>query len=681
LYISRNAGGTWSRTLSGGIRFIEPDNAFEGVVRVGGSSGISVSTDQGATWTARNVGLPNAPVTSLEVDPASPGIQYVTVEGHGLWRTVDDTGHWSDDSDGLESPDLTCLLRLSGPASLFCAGSADGAQLFSDTAAHSDRVEVPPELQSSSLLVCDVAAKYLYAATLGSGVWVSTDAGGSWKRCGAEFAPSEVTALLIYPSDSRRLLVGTGEGVYVSADAGTTWTLAGSELQDIMVRCLALSPGRTDIIYAGTDGSGLQVSGDGGATWSRMRNGIMGDFVSDVSPNPADPSDILVLVNNTGVFRSTNSGARFVAANDGVGNLLVRRLVRDPVDPERVYLTTAAVTLPGGQIITPATLYISVDGGSTWSASSQGLGPDSIVSLLASRESPGFLYLGQENNGLLVSRDRGLTWDDASQGLDDESSRLNAYSLVEGVRGPGTLMVATVLSGVFAYRPIDFNPVSSIKVSATLDGKSVTCSVEAVLAGSSSRRVSGLPWGPELAAPGTWRIHVLSGGPQNARRVGGDSDVRAVLQAGQTLSLTIAWETLPPPQPRRVTLVLHIGSPVMMLDDKSVSIDVPPQIVQGRTLLPIKWVAEPLGASVVWDPSERRVTIILDATTLELWIGKGTAHVNGSDVAIDPENAGVVPLIVSGRTMLPVRFVAEQLGAKVEYDAADRSVTITWPAP
>jgi hypothetical protein len=119
----------------------------------------------------------------------------------------------------------------------------------------------------------------------------------------------------------------------------------------------------------------------------------------------------------------------------------------------------------------------------------------------------------------------------------------------------------------------------------------------------------------------------------------------------------------------------------MIQDGKSVLIDVSPQVVQGRTLLPVKWVAEPLGASVTWNAAERKVTVVLDTTTVELWIGKSAARVNGTTVAIDPQNSGVVPLIVSGRTMLPVRFVAEQLGARVDYDAADRKVTITWLAP
>ena len=684
LYVSRNGGRTWAQTLSAGIRVVQPDTAFEGAVRVGGSGGMFVSTDQGATWTARNSGLPNAPVTGLDVNPASPGIRYAIVEGWGLWRTVDDAGHWSDDSRGLDSPDLTCLVRLLGPGSLFCAGSPQGAQLFADTLAQWDRLEAPSDLRSTSLLVYDVASKRLFAATLGAGLWTSTDAGGSWKRCGVDFAPSEVGALVVDPNEPARLLAGTSEGPYTSVDNGTTWTPAAGGLLEVAIRCLAFSPGHPDTIYAGTDGSGLQVSVDAGTTWSRMRNGIMGDFVSDVSPNPADASDVLVLVNKVGVFRTVTAGSRWVAANNGIRNLLVRQLVRDATDPTRVYLTAAALTAPGGQIITPAALYISVDGGSTWSASSQGLGPDSISSLLASRGRTGLLYLSQENNGLFASNDKGLSWEDISHGLSDEGSRLDAFSLVEGVRGEGTLLAATVLSGIFAYRSVDFNPVSSLVVTATLNGKPVTCPVDAVLTGTSPRSIAVLPWGPKQTLPGTWRVRVLSGRPQGARRAGVETDVRGVLNAGQTLTLNIAWEMTappPPPEPRRVVLVLRIGSPVMIQDGKSVLIDVSPQVVQGRTLLPVKWVAEPLGASVTWNAAERKVTVVLDTTTVELWIGKSAARVNGTTVAIDPQNSGVVPLIVSGRTMLPVRFVAEQLGARVDYDAADRKVTITWLAP
>ncbi|HPP44067.1 MAG TPA: copper amine oxidase N-terminal domain-containing protein [Caldisericia bacterium] len=107
--------------------------------------------------------------------------------------------------------------------------------------------------------------------------------------------------------------------------------------------------------------------------------------------------------------------------------------------------------------------------------------------------------------------------------------------------------------------------------------------------------------------------------------------------------------------------------------------DVPPIIIEGRTLLPIRWVAEPLGAEVGWDGVERKVTVSLGDIHIELWIGKSIAKINGVNKAIDPDNPKVVPIIKNGRTMLPVRFVAENLGCEVGWDAYTKTVTITYP--
>jgi len=130
---------------------------------------------------------------------------------------------------------------------------------------------------------------------------------------------------------------------------------------------------------------------------------------------------------------------------------------------------------------------------------------------------------------------------------------------------------------------------------------------------------------------------------------------------------------------KRKILKLRIGNKIMFVNDSPQEIDVPPQIIEGRTLLPIRWVAEPLGANVGWDGVEKKVTVTLKSTTIELWIGKNIARVNGVDTPIDPNNPKVVPMIISGRTMLPVRFVAENLGCQVDWDGLTKTVTITYP--
>jgi len=132
-------------------------------------------------------------------------------------------------------------------------------------------------------------------------------------------------------------------------------------------------------------------------------------------------------------------------------------------------------------------------------------------------------------------------------------------------------------------------------------------------------------------------------------------------------------------KPQKLLFVLQIGNKTMYVNNVSQQIDVPPTIIEGRTLLPIRYVVEPLGAKIFWDDVERRVTIEFKDITIDLWIGKSTAKVNGKDRAIDPSNPKVAPLIISGRTMLPVRFVAENLGCDVGWDPDTREVTITYP--
>ncbi len=106
------------------------------------------------------------------------------------------------------------------------------------------------------------------------------------------------------------------------------------------------------------------------------------------------------------------------------------------------------------------------------------------------------------------------------------------------------------------------------------------------------------------------------------------------------------------------------------LDGKEVVSDVPPQIVQSRTFVPIRFVATALGAQVSWDENTRAVGIVKGNDKYTLYIG-GDALKNGSMLPID-----VAPFIVSGRTMVPIRFIAENFGCTVDWNEAERKVII-----
>jgi len=132
----------------------------------------------------------------------------------------------------------------------------------------------------------------------------------------------------------------------------------------------------------------------------------------------------------------------------------------------------------------------------------------------------------------------------------------------------------------------------------------------------------------------------------------------------------------------RIIIKLQIGSNVILINNKAGSLDAPPFIDKnsGRTLVPIRPVVEAIDGKIDWNNDERKVTINKDNIRIELWIGKTTALVNGEEVKIDPEKP-VAPVIVSGRTFLPLRFVAENLGFKVDWDADTQTITLTYPDP
>ena len=100
--------------------------------------------------------------------------------------------------------------------------------------------------------------------------------------------------------------------------------------------------------------------------------------------------------------------------------------------------------------------------------------------------------------------------------------------------------------------------------------------------------------------------------------------------------------------------------------------DVAPLIINGRTMLPARFVTEALGGSVSWDGEKREVIIEKEGLKLILTIDKDTAILNGEEVKLDAP-----AFIENGRTYTPVRFIAEALGASVSWNTETREVTIT----
>ncbi len=108
--------------------------------------------------------------------------------------------------------------------------------------------------------------------------------------------------------------------------------------------------------------------------------------------------------------------------------------------------------------------------------------------------------------------------------------------------------------------------------------------------------------------------------------------------------------------------------------------DVPGVAISGRTLVPVRVISEQMQAGVAWEKATNTVTITQGSKTIVLTIGSSTALVDGRPVQV-PDDVSVSLVTYEGvaRTMVPVRFVVENLSAAVNYDQARRIVNITPP--
>jgi len=117
---------------------------------------------------------------------------------------------------------------------------------------------------------------------------------------------------------------------------------------------------------------------------------------------------------------------------------------------------------------------------------------------------------------------------------------------------------------------------------------------------------------------------------------------------------------------------ITIGSTIGYVDGKETTLDAPPVLDGGRTMVPLRFIGEVFGAEVSFDSTTKQIFIHYEQKSIVLTIGSNQATIDGKVVTLD-----VPAQIVGGRTMVPVRFIADAFEANTSYDSATKTVTIT----
>jgi|GEM_PF-2147605 len=118
-------------------------------------------------------------------------------------------------------------------------------------------------------------------------------------------------------------------------------------------------------------------------------------------------------------------------------------------------------------------------------------------------------------------------------------------------------------------------------------------------------------------------------------------------------------------------IVLQLDNTTASVNGQSVTLDVAPFLKDGRTLVPLRFVTEALGANLEWNGKEQSITLRRGTDKMKLVLNSSEALVNGQTVFLD------VPAINhKGRTMVPIRFVIENFDLEIEFDNKTRTITI-----
>lgn len=137
-------------------------------------------------------------------------------------------------------------------------------------------------------------------------------------------------------------------------------------------------------------------------------------------------------------------------------------------------------------------------------------------------------------------------------------------------------------------------------------------------------------------------------------------------------SVVVAKVVTPAPTEQKATVVFKVGDTKFTVNGKEQTMDVAPYVKNGRTYVPVRYVAQALGVApenIYY--ADGVVTLLKGSTAVQLTIGSNVLKINGAEIKMD------VPAELSnGRTMLLFRWVAQALGASVQWDEATQTVTM-----
>lgn len=409
--VSTDGGATWSEGADTGQSYVTEATMVDGVAYASGLSSYSTSTDAGASWQSHPLPVQGPLATDVDHWPGRPaGSLVLAMENAGYYAT-DDGEHWTrtgvpgTDVHGVHAgtgADREPVLRAVDAEGLRVRSAADVAPDAQDWGSIGHEGWIGHELTQVTQSPLGDRDVWAIGTNAFGGAKIRTGPAGASDADLRDVGPSgsfTPLSVAVSPHDERTVAVSYGSvvdsGVMVSRDGFATWRTYANDLRTTQVAFDPTDPRRLWLATA----TGLYWSDDLGATLTRLTRAN----TRSVWVDPED-TDHVVVGEQPGIRVSTDGGRSFTAAElpdsyADVAALVALEVPDGPAAGTRLLVAGAQRWRPYGLAANGAGVFVSADGGTSWTPASGGLTAMSVLSLSVSPDGA-WVYAGTTEGGV-----------------------------------------------------------------------------------------------------------------------------------------------------------------------------------------------------------------------------------------------------------------------------------------
>ena len=306
------------------------------------------STNNASQWSPIPTGLTASTVSGLALDPSNSNTLYAAAN-YGVFKSIDAGANWSITGTASPAtapfPNNVVAVDPTNSANVF-VGSLIGIYKSTDGgASYTQKLNI---FNVFALAIDPTNPNIMYAGGGSTNPFKSTNGGDTWVQISNGITGGSVTVndIVIDPTNTAIVYIGTSRGVFKSTNGGSTWSQLNTPF--FTARALAMDPASPLTLYAGVSASfdAMYKTTDGGATWAVSSTGLtylsstgatVVPLPNSIAVDPVTPTTVYVATLNGGLYKSINAGANWSQSNSGFPHITALDVVIDRNNPANVY--------------------------------------------------------------------------------------------------------------------------------------------------------------------------------------------------------------------------------------------------------------------------------------------------------------------------------------------------------